>query len=44
MHERYYTRFRTAVRATYMAIKKMTKKKETLERLAKEYEDKISKM
>ncbi len=27
MHERYHTRFRTAVRATYMAIKKERKKK-----------------
>lgn len=38
MHERYHTEFKTAVRATYLAIKKMAKRKETLERLTQEYQ------
>lgn len=37
LNERYGTSFKTAVRATYFSIKRMTKKKCALERLEKEY-------
>ncbi|MGV8142683.1 MAG: hypothetical protein ACP5NS_03540 [Candidatus Pacearchaeota archaeon] len=44
LDERYNTGFKTAVRATYLFLKRTTKKKETIERLQREYEEKISKM
>lgn len=43
LHERYHTGFKTAVKATYLSLKRTARKKETVERLQREYEERISK-
>ncbi len=44
LHQWHNVDFRTAVLANYISIKRTAKRKETIQRLEKEYEDKISKM